>query len=176
MVGQAPPYWLQTVAKRQSLFPSALARYRRTCHSRHCAFHRIPGPNRVAHNVREWQSRAQPLKAVISDPRQAAARPNSTVISLSFPFTTVLIGRRWATTPSGGGAQKAGLEGRVRDSDRIRRRIPTRNGRGAQARDIVRGEQCRSQAPISPARIAQEVDCLLNPSQKTTCRIASKTS
>jgi hypothetical protein len=62
---------------------------------------------RAAHNVREWQSRAQPFKAVAPARMQAADRRPSTVSALPVAFAD----RAVRASLGAEGDQKAGAEG-----------------------------------------------------------------
>lgn len=79
-----------------------------TCHARHCAWtpcrSRAPVHNAclAIHGKRAPGTSLKP-RSRPSLAQSVRSRP------LSSPIMTVLIGRRWATTPLGGGGQKAGV-------------------------------------------------------------------
>jgi len=110
------------VAATASLPASAPARYRRTC-----GFvpERHPSLERARHNTDTGQSPSPAAQGPFSWPR---SRPPIARAGRSFPSQpiqlTALRGCRWATKPSGGGGQKAGVEGTARF--RIRTRARTR--------------------------------------------------
>jgi hypothetical protein len=75
--------------------------------------------------------------------RQAAARPISVVTSISSLNMTTLIGRRWATTPSGGGVQKAGVAGPILLALRAFRRSLRQAGMPAATRQTATDDRFR---------------------------------
>jgi len=88
--------------------------------------------------------RAQPPKEGLrSASRPPLARAGRSLPSPPPPLT-VLIGRRWPTTPSGGGGQKAGVEGTVRGSGSVQ------TGANSRGCPVAVEESCRSKLVLKP--------------------------
>ena len=91
------------------------------CHARHCAW--IPCRSRApVHNACLATHDERIQGALLKHGGRPSLARTAWSQSLTSSIITMMFGRRWATTPSGGGVQKAGVEGpvRIRNRDSVR--------------------------------------------------------